>query len=524
MAAVTVADSVRLAVENHRITAVAREVSPKRWRPQMTISPDSGSLRRLASASVVYGLGSVLSRSLAFLLLPLYTRHLSTEDYGIVAVTATVSSVLVAIFPLGLHGAVARFYFVTESDVERRATNGTLWIASIVAAGAMTLLLDRIGAALFASLLPTVPFDPYIRLAIWTAFLTILGLVPLNILQIQQRPRAYVVLSLGASLLTTGAIVTLVVWRNEGAYGYLRGSLIGGLAAAVPFLVFGFRGVALVVRWDPLRAALAYSIPLVPHALAGWVLELSDRAILSRFVTLGEVGVYAIGYQLGAAMGILIGAFTSAWVPILFRELAKQDPAADRELARLATYFVMAFAFLAVGWELLAPHAIGWLLAPRYAASYKVTQIVVAAYFLNALYIIPIGLLFWRKVTWLVPLVTLGGGAANFGLNLLLIPRIGSIAAAWDTLVGYGVMLTLAWILARRQYPFPYEYGRLLLITCLAIVVFGAATLLAPGVTPASFALRAALWLSFPVGLIGLGVIKPAQVRAGLQMVRRRRG
>jgi O-antigen/teichoic acid export membrane protein len=482
-------------------------------QPPQAAEPRSSGLRRLAGASVVYGLGSVLTRGIAFLLLPLYTRYLSTTDYGIVAVTATVSSVLAVIYPLGLQGAVARFYFATQDEMERRATNGTLWIASLVVAGTLTLLLDRFGSSLFGILLPAIRFDPYIRLAIWTALLTIVGLVPLSILQVQERPRAYVALSLGASLLTTSGIVLLVVWRNQGAYGYLRGALLGALVAAVPYLVVAFRSVTPVVRWVTLRAALGYSLPLVPHALAGWVLELSDRAILSRFVALGEVGVYAIGYQLGAAIGIIVSAFTSAWVPILFRGLAKQDRTADRELARLATYYIIVLSFVAVGWALLSPHVILWLLAPRYAESYRVTQIVIAAYVLNALYIIPINLLFWNKATRLVPLVTLGGGIVNVALNLWLVPRVGTMAAAWDTLIGYGVMLALAWILARRQYPFPYEYGRLARIVGLGIAIFVGGTQLAPTVTPSTFALRSVVWLLFPFGLIALGVVKPGKVR-----------
>lgn len=479
-------------------------------------------LRRLAGASVTYGLGSVLSRGLAFLLLPVYTRHLTDADYGIVAVTATVSSVLGVVYPLGLQSAVWRLNVAAAGDEERRAVNGTVWIASLVAAAVMALLLDQLGAPFFHALLPAVPFDPYIRLAIWTSLLAALGLVPLNMLQVQERPKAYVALSFGASLLTTAGIVLLVVFRNEGAIGYLRGALFGAVLAAPLYLAVGLRNVTVTVRRTVLVAALAYSLPLVPHALAGWLLELSHRAILSRFVPLGDVGVFAVGYQLGAALSIVISAFTSAWLPILFRELAKEDPAADRELARLATYFVAVFLFMAGGWALVAPHAITWLLAPAYAGAWRVTQIVVAAYGLNALYILPIGLMLWRKTTWLVPVVTVAAGSANVALNLLLVPRFGATAAAWNTLAGYGVMLLLAWLLARRQYPFPYEYGRLARIVVIAAVLFVLASLAAPAITPASLVLRAVLWLTFPVGLLAGGVIRRDQVGHVLAVLRRR--
>ena len=70
--------------------------------------------------------------------------------------------------------------------------------------------------------------------------------------------------------------------------------------------------------------ALAFSLPLVPHALAGWALEMSDRAILTRLLPLHDVGVYSLGYQLGAAMGLVTTAFNAAWVPFLFGTLKER--------------------------------------------------------------------------------------------------------------------------------------------------------------------------------------------------------
>jgi O-antigen/teichoic acid export membrane protein len=468
-------------------------------------------LRKLVGASAVYGLGSVLVRGLAFLLLPLYTRYLDPAEYGIVALTVTVTVVLGLLFPLGLRGAVSRTYYEGGTDEERRARIGTLWIAMIAAAGFMALVLDRLGPPLAAAVLPEVPFDPYLRLAVWTAFLGVLGVTPLVLLQAQERPRAYVLVTVWSALVTTGVTVWLVV-RGGGAAGYLRGALIGAALAAVPYLVLTARQIRPVFRAGVLAPALAYSLPLVPHALAGWALEMSDRAILTRLIPLHDVGVYALGYQLGAAMGLLTTAFNAAWVPLLFGILKDEGESAHPKLARLVTYYAAALCFVGLGWSLLVEHAIGLLAGPEFREAYRITPWVVGGYVCSGLYLVPTNLLFWQRRTRVIPLVTLAAGAVNIGLNLWLVPRYGAVAAAWSTLVAYAVLLLLTWRSAERHHPFPYEYGRLGLMLGLALTLFLTGQLM-PFPSPAvEIAGRVLLWLAFPVILLALGTLDRAEL------------
>ena len=84
---------------------------------------------------------------------------------------------------------------------------------------------------------------------------------------------------------------------------------------------------------------------------------MSDRAILTRFLPLREVGVYALGYQLGAAMGLLTNAFNAAWVPFLFGALKEEGEAAHPRLARLVSYYAFVLCFVGLGWTLMVPHA-----------------------------------------------------------------------------------------------------------------------------------------------------------------------
>ena len=389
----------------------------------------------------------------------------------------------------------------------------------ILAAAAMALVLDRLGPSLTAMLLPDVPFDPYLRLAVWTAFLGVFGLTPLVLLQVRERPAAYVTLSLTTALTTTALIVALVA-RSHRAEGYLWGAFGGAALAVIPYVALTAANVRPVLRRACLLPALAYSLPLVPHALAGWALEMSDRAILARYVPLADVGVYALGYQLGAAMGLLSTAFNSAWVPFLFGTLQAEGEAANAKLARLVTYYAGLLCFAGLGWALLVKHAIPILAGPEFGGAYRITPWVVGGYVFSGLYLIPINFLFWRSRTRIVPLVTLGAGAVNVGLNLWLVPRYGPIAAACSTLVAYGVLLVLTWWSAQRIYHFPYEYRRLGLMVGLALALFLCGNLLPHSGPLTEIPTRVLLWLAFPPALLALGVMTRAEMAA---LVRRGR-
>jgi O-antigen/teichoic acid export membrane protein len=445
----------------------------------------------------------VLVRGLAFVLLPVYTRYLSPAEYGIVALTVTCTVVLGMLYPLGLRGAVSRTYYEGGTVRERKERVGTLWIAMLLFAAVSAVLLDRFGPSLAAAVLPEVPFHPYLRLAVWTAFLGVLGLTPLVLLQAQERALAYVLLTLWTALTTTGVTVWFVV-RGGGAQGYLQGALVGAALAAIPFLALTVGQVRPVFRMSILMPALAFSLPLVPHALAGWTLEMSDRAILSRFLPLHDVGVYSLGYQLGAAMGLVTAAFNAAWVPFLFGTLKDEGEAAHPKLARLVTYYAVALCFIGLGWSLLVEHAITLIAGPEFREAYRITPWVVGGYVFAGLYLIPTNLLFWRQRTGVMPLVTLAAGAVNVGLNLWLVPRYGAIAAAWSTLGAYGVLLILTWLNSERLQPFPYEYRRLGLMAGLALALFLTGQLL-PFPSPALEVVgHVLLWLAFPFGLIAL--------------------
>ena len=430
----------------------------------MNIAPRSSlnaDVKDLAGKSLIYGLGSVLLRSLSLLVLPLYTRYLSPADYGVVALGSSLTALLSLILPIGLYNAVARFYFIIEAREERRRVIGTIWLAMLGIGLVISLLLDMVGATLFEAVFPQLEFNPYVRISIWTAYLTLFSFVPLNLFQVQERPGAFVWWTGAILILTVALTILFVVILEKGAYGYLLATLIANAIFAIPYVVVTIRDADFCLDFTYLSKAIKFSLPLVPHGLSSWVLAVSDRAILQFYVSVSALGIYSLGYTFGMIQITISAAINQAFIPFLFKRVAEEGGSAEPRLARLVTYYTLTICTVAVGLCIFAKEIIYFFTAEPFHSAYQVVPIIVLGYLWNGLYVIPLNFLFLKSRTELIPIGTVTAGFVNVAINYLFVQDYGIMTAAWATFVAFFVMLILVFFFSNRIYPFPYEYRRI---------------------------------------------------------------
>lgn len=489
----------------------------------MTSGTFAGDLRRLAGYSALYTVVAVLARGSGFLLLPLYTRYLDPAQYGIVAAAGLVSAVLGVVLPLSLHASLARLYHDARDEEGRRRAVGSIWLAIGTVALFATILLDATGGRPLQLLVQSVPFDPYLRLALWTALLNAIGLVPLQYLQTVQRARAYALLSSAGVLVGAAAVVVFVVLLRGGAEGYLTGVLIGSAVTAMLGMLMVLPTVRLKLQPRVVGAGLVFSLPLLPHVLAGWVLELSDRAILERFVPLSDLGVYAVGYQIALLMGVIAASLNGAIAPYIYASDARLDASeAGSRAARLATYFALVIACVGCALVLFAGDLVRLLASAPFQGAERVARPVIVGQLAAGLYLFPVNLLFVRARTGLVAGVSGIAAVTNVLLNLWFIPRYGIVAAAWTTCAAYILMLVLACVAAERTMPLRYEWGRLvrLGVVTACVLAFGFAAADIAGLL--GVLLRAVVLLLLPALLWAAGFIFEHEIAMARRFVARR--
>jgi O-antigen/teichoic acid export membrane protein len=464
-------------------------------------------LKRLGKHSVIYGLGGLVSRILAVLLLPLYTRYLSPSDYGKVETLIALTTVTGIVLRFGISSAFFRFYFDSPEPEQRRLVLRTsFWFTMAMATAGLVLglaLSPQISELLFGS-------DGDTEL-VAAAFVGLWGGMNYeqltSLFRVEERSVAFVSASLANILLTIGTTLLLVVALEQGPLGVIVGNFTGTLL--VYFALLGYRREQLGLQLDRrlLREMNRFGLPLVPTALFLWTTNFSDRLFLVKLADTEEVGLYSVGVRIASAMVLLLTAFRLAWPAFAFS--IEDEREARRTYAYVLTYLVLVTTWVATALTLLSPWIVDWLAAPDFAtASTVVGPLAFAAVAFGAYIVVAIGVGRARRTqfNWVV---TGAAAAVNVGLNLVLIPPYGMMGAAVATIAAYATMFAgMSWW-AQRIYRVPYQWRRVL-TAALAGVGLAVLGKLVGGGLPVALTLA----LVYPLALLPLGFYLPAERRA----------
>jgi O-antigen/teichoic acid export membrane protein/glycosyltransferase involved in cell wall biosynthesis len=467
----------------------------------------AGRLRRLGRHSAIYGLGGLVSRVLAVILLPLYTHYLSPGDYGRIATLAALVIVLTIILRLGITSAFFRFYFdSTEREHRLEVLRTSFWFTMGVATVG---LIGLVGLSKpIASLLFGDSSDWKLVAASGVALWAQTNYEQLTALfRVEERAGAFVAASVTNILITVGATLILVVGLEQGPLGVIVGNFTGTLIVYLSLL--GYRREQLGLSFDRvlLREMNRFGLPLVPAAMFMWVTNFSDRFLLGQWADQHEVGLYSVGVQISSAMVLLLTAFRTAWPAFAYS--IESDAEASETYGWVLTYLTLVTSWIATALGLLSPWIVTVLAESEFApASRVVAPLAFASVALGGYIVVSIGVGRSRRTgfNWVV---TLAAALVNFVLNVILIPPYGMMGAAVATVAAYTVMFAaMAWW-SKRLYPIVYQWRRVLTATGLGVVLVVAGKLAEVGLPVA-----VVLSLAYPVLLLALGFYLPAERRA----------
>jgi O-antigen/teichoic acid export membrane protein len=464
-------------------------------------------LRRLGGQSAIYGLGGLVSRILAVLLLPLYTHYLSPSDYGRVETLVALTTVLTIVLRMGISSAFFRFWFDADDAAGHRIVLRTsFWFTMTMATAGLVA-----GLALATPISELLFGDGDSANLVRAAFVGLWAQMNYeqlsSVFRVEQRPVAFVAASLANVVLTVGATVLLVIVLEKGPVGVIVGNFTGTLLVYVALL--GTRREQLGLQFDRglLREMNRFGMPLVPSALFLWATNFSDRFFLVKLADTNEVGVYSVAVRIASAIVLLLTAFRAAWPAFAYS--IRDDDEARRTYAFVLTYLVVVCTWAATGLGLLSPWLVSWLATDEFAeASRAVAPRAFAAAAFGAYIVVAIGVGRAKRTqfNWVITGIA---AAADVALNLLLVPRYGMMGAATATVVAYVTMAAgMAWW-AQRIYPVPYQWRRVLTagLTGVALVVVGKAV-------DGGLAVAVLLALAYPLVLLPLGFYLPAERRA----------
>jgi O-antigen/teichoic acid export membrane protein len=470
-------------------------------------------LRRLATTGTAYTASSIISKLLAVLLLPLYTRYLTPADYGAAEVMLVAVIATSIVIRFGVIEALLRYYYLADErpdEVVKTGFAALFWTTTLGVAIALPL------AGPISELLLEQPDEGLARIAILGLWIFTLFEYLATLLRLDERAKAYFVFNMAGVVMAIPLTVWLVVLEDQGANGLLGAIYLATVPMVAWLLITERRRLALVPDRGLLRRMVRFGLPTMPAELSLYSLNFIDRIILVRFAGLAEAGLYALAIKFAQGINVLVRGFQLAWPPLAYS--IQDDDEARRAYALIVTWFMAVCTFAVVGLWLLARWLLRLLAAPEFFDAYEAVGLLAAGITLYALYLVQVVVLGRTGRTEFNFPATIAATAANVALNVALVPPLGIVGAGLALVVSYLVVLVLMYVFTQRLFPVPYEWGRLGLIVGVAAALVAAGEVLLPTQGAGGLLSRTALWLSYPAALWAARFLSPEERRtlAGL--------
>ena len=452
-----------------------------------------GALKKLAGQTAIYGLSSILGRSINFLLIIIYTGYLSKADLGAFTGIYALIGFLNIVFTYGMETAFFRFSTGKNQDPTRvyHNTQSLLVLSSLILGSGIYL------AAPFLAEWMDYPGQAY--LFQWTALLLAFDAVlaiPFAKLRLENKAKTFAGAKLINILLNVTFNLLLLIWipgwiQNgmlpEGILGYqstwgveyilLANLLANGLI--IPFVWWKAGFFSFRLEKEVLQPMWTYSLPLLFMGLAGVTNELISRLLFEYVLPINfypglssreAAGIFGANFKLAILMNLVIQAFKYAAEPFFFRESQEKD--SPKMYAQVMHAFILFCSLLMILISVNL-HWIGplFLKGEAYKIGFSIVPILLLGYLLLGIYF---NLSIWFKLTdktnysfW----ITFLGALVSVAGIVFLVPVWGFMGAALSTVACYLVMVAVCYFFGQKYYPIPYQTSRGLGYLILAFAV-----------------------------------------------------
>ena len=416
--------------------------------------PKSHAYSLLFKDSVIYGAGRAMQKFLTALMLPLFTTFLSKSDYGIVGMVVTVTTFLDVFVTLGFDIAFTRFYFDHKDQRNRSKVISHVFYVDFFYPAMLLGVLLAFMPQISELVMGAPGYTVYFVIGVATLFFTNLSDLPFTLLRLEHRAWTFTGFTLARVLIQVPMAVIFLAVFHLGPAGYLGANLLTAIIlnlAALPIYVPQLRRLW---DWELMKSMLAFAIPAMFTAISFFFLKLSDRFFLLHFQGTAEVGLYTVANALAQPLYIVGMAFRMAWPQWHYVKMNEPE-LHKRMVARSSTYFMAFNALLLVLVGMYLPIVMHALLDEDFWSIGPTTFVLTLSVALYNLYFI-----FWAgsnvaKKNRLIPVITLIASGVNVALNFVLVPTYGMWAAAWTTVLGFGILAVLVYFVLQALLPDP---------------------------------------------------------------------
>lgn len=410
---------------------------------------------KLFKASAIYTSSRLLNKVIPFLLLPILTRHLSAEDYGIVSMFGIILSILASIVGVNTNGAIARNYYdKTKQEMKNYITST---FAILIFSVSIVSSIFIIGGKYIASLVSLPLILLWIALLISMAqFITN---VTLLIWQLQKKAITYGIFSFSKSTINVSLSIVLIIGLGFAWQGRIYAQLISALFFLILaiFILYKNKWIGSKVNRDDFFDALKIGAPLIPHILGAILITLIDRFFVTKYSGIAETGIYTVGYQIGSIINIFALSFNQAYTPWLYEKLKLNSLAIKKKIVKFTYIYFVVISLLAFAVTFLSNILLEYFVGVEFLNSTIFVGWIAFGYAFHGMYFISGAFIAYAKKTKYIGFITGISALINIILNIVLVPSYGAIGAAYATTIVYFIQFISSWFLSSKVYYMPWN-------------------------------------------------------------------
>ena len=390
--------------------------------------------KQLAKNTLIIFLGKVCTQLISFFLIPLYTSYLATNEYGIVDLVQTYVTLLVPIITMELEMSIFRYLVDSRTDSKntKKLISNNFYILRFCL---LLFLVLYLGVCFFID----IPYKWIILVDIIVCVLS--G----NFLQISRglgKITDFSISCILTGLTTVVSNIILICFVGLKAEGMIISmALANGICSLYLFIrlkLYKYIDFKLVDK-KLIKDMYKYSLPLVPNGISWWIVNISDRTIISFILGAGANGLYAISNKFPTVISSLTGVFNLSWSESATLHIDSED--IDEFFTDITNTVIKLFTALGIGMIACMPFVFPIMVNKQYADAYNYIPFLVLATVFNVVICLYSQVYLAKKLSKQVATTAIMGAIINIIINVLLIKPLGIYAAALSTTISYFVMM-----------------------------------------------------------------------------------
>lgn len=393
-----------------------------------------------------YIVGNLLIKGIAFFTLPLFTRLLSTSDFGNFNLFLSYEGIVSVIMGLGVAGTIKTAYFDYKDDYKKYYSSILsliiiFCITSDIVANIILLVSGIQSKGIWSRGLINL-------LIIYSTATSLYNIISTNyVIEIDYKKNLGISFFYTISSIIVSIVLCLTIFGDTRYLGRILGNAIPLILMVFAISVNTVSNNKCIVNKQYWKYALVMGIPLIFHSLSLVIMQQIDKIMVDSYCGSNSNGIYSYACTISNILTIILSSLDSAWAPWFYSNLNKRN---YEELRRNNRKLVVMFGFLCIIFSLLSPEMVNILAPDTYSTSiYSLVPLNISV-FVNFMYMFSVNQEYYFKKTKFIAFGTILSAIIDIGLNYLLIPRFGSYIAAYTTLISKMILFILHWFICRQ--------------------------------------------------------------------------